>query len=172
MESQIAEMKQKFETEGGGADKNQVAGLEKKLGKARRDYKILKASSDASLKDARAAFDSSMSSLNEGARETASSVLSGEQAFQWQMRSKIDDRAYQIKQLKSALLKSEEQARVQDQLEERIAGLEQKNKDAASNLEKSKDKDSQEETRKKFESELEDFDEDYLKTLADVKKSR
>lgn len=175
MENQAAAMRQEAEEDSVSRERlKQVNTLEKKLERAGRDYKNYAASSNVSSAEMRTAFEGSMNALNGEFQKTASSILSPEEAGRWALESKVEDRSYQIQQLKSALGNLNQDLKTQRQLESRISKLEEANKEAADKLKKTKDggetpwKDFQ----KELESDLKEFDNDYLKTLSDVKKSR
>ena len=174
-EKRILELKQKNkETPADAENQRRVAELEKKLERARKAYKNYAASSAVSSSETRAAFETSWNALNGQFQKAASAILPPEKAGRLALESKVSDRTYQIRQLKSALGNLNEDLKTQRQLESRIAKLEEVNKQAAAKLEKMKPggETPWEDFQKEMEGGLSDFDKDYLKTLADVKKSR
>jgi len=171
-EARIAELKSKLATDSRAAgNPKSIQGLDKNLEKARRHFKIYKAASDIRQPETRETFESSMKDFRAQLAAVSSTVFDPKENYDWQLRSALEDRQYQVEQLRAGLpqLADKERAKA----ERRIRLLEEKNKKNLERLEtiKGAGKDSWEGIKKETDSDLKSFDETYLETLTKFKSS-
>ena len=142
--------------------------MEKNLERADRNFKIYKTGGALSA-GARKSFEEAMAGADENFRSAVSAALPENEAFQWQAESGLDDRKYQIEQLKAAAAQSDRGER--DKVERKIKKLEEKNKAVREKLDKLKKgeapdaKSVQDEIRRTNE----EFDKSYLWTADHLK---
>lgn len=167
-QAQIEQLKTKTKDDPDQA--KEIRELEDRLAEAQKYGKRLKTASDASSKDVQADFENSFSGLKKSLEETSSEILPAKEVSQWKMESEIEDRKYEIEQLKHQA----EKDLGNPFLEKQVSVLEEKSKAAREQLKALKDtKEADPEAyEKEFKRNVHSFDVTYEETLSRMKESQ
>ena len=145
------------------------------MNSAEREYKRMSSVSEATRPEAQAKFVESMSRLDEAEHDATSAALPEHEALQWQVSSELEDKGYQLEQVKKleqAWKTSAAKGRPEDSavLEDRIKRMEERYKKVEEALDQLKSPDFDEATRESLQLEIQKdfkkFDKAYTETVA------